>query len=508
MNHPLLQKASIVFSPTAYGTSTLNSIKPAQSFGSELVTNGNFATDSNWTKGTGWTISGGVASCDGTQSSTSTFRTTVGISGISNKKVKLSFDIKNYQAGSLTVTLEGTGGNEFTGLNSNGVYEIETTSTDSLPKLLFNADSSFIGSVDNASIKLVTDADFDFTRNTTATRVNESGLIETVAANIPRIDYLSGVGAYLNEPQSTNLITYSNDFSNAAWTKQSGISATYNTTETLSPEGLNNASKFTGNGTNGIYIQFIVTGIVARSIYLKSVTGNVSVTIKDPVLTVTTKTLNLNETWQRFELIESNGHGSASGIWIDDIPASGIYIYGAQLEEATYATSYIPTSGATVTRNKDLATNAGNTDLINSPEGVLYINAAGLNRTFSATRRISLSDGTTDNEVRFDFTDTEDRVTLRVRVGSSNVATKTITGTYNISQFHKYAIQWKLNDFKFYIDGVEVATDTSGATYSANTLDRLNIATGSASQPLEANIKCIAVFKEILTDAELVTLTS
>ena len=87
MNHPLLQKASIVFSPTAYGTSTLNSIKPAQSFGSELVTNGNFATDSNWTKGTGWTISGGVASCDGTQSSTSTFRTTVGISGISNKKV-------------------------------------------------------------------------------------------------------------------------------------------------------------------------------------------------------------------------------------------------------------------------------------------------------------------------------------------------------------------------------------------------------------------------------------
>ena len=226
------------------------------------------------------------------------------------------------------------------------------------------------------------------------------------------------------------------------------------------------------------------------------------------MLTVTTKTLNLNETWQRFELIESNGHGSASGIWIDDIPASGIYIYGAQLEEATYATSYIPTSGATVTRNKDLATNAGNTDLINSPEGVLYINAAGLNRTFSATRRISLSDGTTDNEVRFDFTDTEDRVTLRVRVGSSNVATKTITGTYNISQFHKYAIQWKLNDFKFYIDGVEVATDTSGATYSANTLDRLNIATGSASQPLEANIKCIAVFKEILTDAELVTLTS
>ena len=45
MNHPLLQKASIVFTPTAYGTSTLNSIKPVYTLGTELVTNGTFDTD-------------------------------------------------------------------------------------------------------------------------------------------------------------------------------------------------------------------------------------------------------------------------------------------------------------------------------------------------------------------------------------------------------------------------------------------------------------------------------
>ena len=58
----LLYKASIVTTPTAYGVGVLNSIKPAQSFGQELVTNGNFATDSDWTKEGAWTISGGVAS--------------------------------------------------------------------------------------------------------------------------------------------------------------------------------------------------------------------------------------------------------------------------------------------------------------------------------------------------------------------------------------------------------------------------------------------------------------
>ena len=97
---------------------------------------------------------------------------------------------------------------------------------------------------------------------------------------------------------------------------------------------------------------------------------------------------------------------------------------------------------------------------------------------------------------------------MRVRVGASNVTTKTITGTYNISEFHKYAIQWKLNDFKIYIDGVEVHTNTSGATYSANTLDRINIGSYAEGSNMEGKIKCIAVFKETLTDAELVTLTS
>ena len=162
------------------------SIKPVEELGSELVVNGDFATDSDWTKGTGWTISGGTANCDGTQTSSSQLKTSVGIS-IQNTLVKFSFEVKNYSAGNLIATIEGTGGNEFSNINSDGIYTIETTSTDPTPRITFTANSSFVGSIDNVSVKEVITplADFDFERGSdiTATRVNSSGLIEKGRGN-------------------------------------------------------------------------------------------------------------------------------------------------------------------------------------------------------------------------------------------------------------------------------------------------------------------------------------
>ena len=49
---------------------------------------------------------------------------------------------------------------------------------------------------------------FDFSRGSSATRVNQQGLIETVGANDARVDYLDNAnGALLLEPSRTNLIT-------------------------------------------------------------------------------------------------------------------------------------------------------------------------------------------------------------------------------------------------------------------------------------------------------------
>ena len=74
--------------------------------------------------------------------------------------------------------------------------------------------------------------------------------------------------------------------------------------------------------------------------------------------------------------------------------------------------------------------------------------------------------------------------------------------------FKKCAIKYKENDFALWIDGVEVATDTSGNTFSANTLNELSFTRGDAAQNLFGKTKCLAVWKEALSDEELTLLTT
>jgi len=147
--------------------------------------------------------------------------------------------------------------------------------------------------------------------------------------------------------KGSNLFDYSEDFSQ--WSTQSGTTATYNTTETLSPDGTNNATKLVSDGTTGIFnTSNSVSGVVSRFVYLKSVVGNVSVLLKDS--SSVTTTVSVTEQWQRFYLIGDKGT-STQGLFIDDIPATGIYIWGAQLEEgsSTTASAYRRTNGTAVT---------------------------------------------------------------------------------------------------------------------------------------------------------------
>ena len=138
-----------------------------------------------------------------------------------------------------------------------------------------------------------------------------------------------------------NLLEYTESFA-PQWTIQSGTVRTANQT---APDGTNTASKFVSNGSNGFYRSspvLLETNIATRSIWLKGVSGGETVFLKDPVLTNNIITCNLTTEWQRFQLTEWNGNGANGGIWVDDIPAGGIYAWGPQIEFGTTASSYQP----------------------------------------------------------------------------------------------------------------------------------------------------------------------
>ena len=443
-----------------------------------------------WTLGTGWSIEDGVATCDGTQTSISSLTTTSGLS-IQNKLVEVIFDLTR-TAGSLTVTLQGTGSNDLSNLDSNGTYSFLATSVDSTSQLLFKANTDFIGTIDNVSVKDITFSD---------------------DVDLARINYDSNGdnGHILLEPTSTNLITYSEDFSDSSWSKQSNITPTYNTTETLSPDGTYNATKFVGNGSDGVFVQASVTGVITRSVYLKSVTGTTNVVLKDPVLTQTAKTLTLNETWQRYDLSESNQHGSLSGLWIDDIPSSGIYMWGTQIEALPYATSYIPTlTGSTVTRATETLTGSGNSTLINSTEGVLYAEIAGLVDADTIDRTISLSDNTTTNRVEMKL-EGSDSGSIKGRFDSAaDDITLTESGV-TASNFNKIALVWSSGKCALFINGVKEQEDLTFNTFASDVLFDLSFKSPyndvDGSRNFHGKVKALAVFNEALTDDELELLT-
>ena len=309
--------------------------------------------------------------------------------------------------------------------------------------------SSF--SIDNVSVKEVIDSDLNFTRGSAGTRVNAQGLIENSQGNnTPRINYKDGVGSWLIEPQSTNL--YLN----------SALIVTQNITTLASSYTVS----FYGTGT----ITF--TGTYSGSLTGTGVNDRVSITF-----TTTSGTLT-----------------SA---------VSGTVTQG-QAEEGNI-TSYIPTIGSVQTRLAETASRSGLGDLIDSTQGVFYVEMSAFSND-GTYRILSLSDGTSANRVYIQYTITTNQLLSIIKVGGSTQGTL-YTNLSNVTDFIKLAIKWSENDFAMWVNGVEVSTDNNGSTPSANTLNTFQFADGTDGNNFYGNIKAVAVFP-ILTDEQLECLTT
>jgi hypothetical protein len=491
-------KASIVLTPTGYSEDSINTaIPPYQVLPEELVTNGTFDTDSDWTKGTGWTIGNGVASNDGSASyltSTASFRWQIG------KKYRVSLEVTAYSSGQISLPFDATGAN-LNYENSIGVKSTIIVAGATNPIYIYS--NSFNGSIDNVSVQEIQEADFTFARNSSATRVNQAGLIEASQSNdTPRLDYTTGQGAFLLEPQSTNLIKYSEDFSQ--WSASSGASVVTN--NAISPDGTQNASTFTFDGTTNGRVELLTDGVtssedVTFSVYLKTLSGTEQVYIGHSVFGL--KTVTVDDQWKRYTSTATASAGFAyPRVRIDS--ATSVLVWGYQLEQQSFATSYIPTVGSTVTRSAETANSSGNSDLFNDSEGVLYgeISALADDGTY---RAFAISDDSSANRIYLGFGNGSNQLRLEMTASSS----AQVILTHNVSdtkEFQKLAVRYKTNDVSFYVNGLEVGTDTNATIPTG--LDTLKFTSGSTGSILYARTKNMSVFKEELTALELEKLTS
>ena len=442
------------------------------SLGSEEVVNGDFSNGSAGWVGDDATLD--VSNNTGKVIVTSNAEAGIKTSGVSSfvqgKQYKLTFDIVNATGGLVSGTIKEYSSSNVVGYwNGVGSYTIYFTYRSSSSQLRWLSSSNVgdILEIDNVSVKEV--------------------LGQEVVPN-------SGCGSWLLEPQSTNLIPYSEDFSQ--WDLKQG-------TETLnygiSPDGTQNSTRIVFASSNLQFSEFITTGAsTTGSIYIKGVSGetiNFGLDSSEGLFT-------LNGNWQRFE---KSGTSTSNKITINTFSgatARDIQVWGAQVEEQSYATSYIPTNGAANTRLQDIATNSGNSTLINSTEGVLYAEIAALSSPVDSPKNITISDGTVNNYVRIEYYQ-DGRVYGNVYDGTS-VAANFVVNQLN---FNKVAIQYSSSGSKLYVNGTGV--DFASKIFTSNTLNTIQFSSAAAdSNYFYGKTKALAVYKEALTDAQLQSLTT
>jgi len=349
-------------------------------------------------------------------------------------------------------------------------------------------------------------------------------------ANVPRLDYLgSTCPRLLLEPQRTNLAFYSEQFNNAYWGK---LNTSVDSNVTTSPDGYTNADRLKDDAVSGSHYvassAITVTNATQYTFtaYLKADTltwarlelfsGGCFFNLSNGTLGtasgVTATVTSVGNGWYRCSVMATSASTSAypavrlttgNGVFGYAGNGSGVYIWGAQLELGSFATSYIPTLAASATRGAEKVAKIGITSLIGQTEGTIYFEINKTARTDSEYR-FNLSDGSSDNWI---FLGIEASNVPRFYVRAAASTGVDFSGSALSSGTHKVAAAYKQNDFVLYVDGVQVGSDTSGnvgATsqlhFGGNYIDQVAETDSRTAQAL--------LFKTRLTNAELASLTS
>jgi hypothetical protein len=389
--------------------------------------------------------------------------------------------------------------------------------------------------------------DFTVDRNSTKYVLGSGGTIISYATDEPAFEF-NADGSYkglLVEPAATNLLTYSEDFTQWDNTRSFDDSAS-----AVAPDGTETATSFYMDNTaasshiikksativasstntfsvflkpNALSFARLVLSDTTVSDYFEAYfdlsTGQIETTGGGGLGTFTTATMqDTGNGWYRCAItgIVSSDTSVEARIYlaeadndftIDGDGTSGIYVWGAQLETGPIATSYIPTASAAVTRVKDDITQTGASSLIGQTEGTLYVEVDWRLATGQTRYLLNVNDGTVNNRLLiYNTAGTELRMFAQANGGSIEVNQGVSSSGF--SGIQKIAFAYKTNDFELYRNGSSVDDTTSGSLAALATLTNIDLGQRfNASDQANMHIRAVALYPKRLGAVELEVLT-
>ena len=337
--------------------------------------------------------------------------------------------------------------------------------------------------------------------------------------NVPRLTYQNGGGgcpSLLLEKQSTKLLLQSEDFTftsgiwlsaNGGGTASVSVTANYG----VSPDGTQNADRIQLNKGNTGYAEIYqlfsttISSTYTQTLWLKSLSGTPKINFG---YTGTTRgTITLTTEWQRYEFTYNSG-GNPNGLALtlfdgfDPSTAQSIDVlaWGAQAEQSSYPTTYIPTTSASATRVADECKKSGIGALIGGTSGTVFFDIK-TNPTLSSANYKQfcyyINSGASQSYM---FLDGVNKIQTNVNWGNLLYNT-----AFQPNTRYKVALVFAPNDFALYINGVSVATASSGTPN--NNVD-IQIGQFNGTEMCEFVFNQYTHFPSRLTNAELASLTT
>ena len=394
---------------------------------------------------------------------------------------------------------------------------------------------------------------FTVSRNTTATRVNSSGLIESVASGVPRIDWFGqSCPGLLVEPSAQNGILNSAD-TTTNWSLGANLSSGAidvigvsgnNITVAVSGSNIGVAAGRIGRSSNNVAlasgstytISFFVktTGTHTIGGYYALITGaasgdlgagfNVSGSFSSGSIFNTAGTTNRirrveqwgTDVYRCSETFTMTASGTLTSFFL--APLAGVTsssnsavgtqlgFAAPQIELGAFPTSFIPTTTAAVSRAADVISASGAlvSGLIGQTEGTIYAEV-DLRNWIASGRILTCSNGTSNERIIIQVGANRSLQAIVTTASADVVDISTASGQVN--GVYKCALTYASGDFAFYVNGTQIGTDSSGGVPACTSVFLGKIGTSASTNFLNDRIRAAALYTTRLSNDQLAELT-